>query len=561
MSSLSILNIKDRKNLLIVTSLFCIILIKRLLFLNIGVNWEESKDLVLIFQIANGEVIYKDFYHVYGYLGLYIYAIFFKIFGIFHILFPRLVVSLLFAVSAVFAYKIANRFLSPFWAIVAVLLGFSALATREHTYSHIFGLGGAMVALWGGLSYIHERNIRNLGFAGLACGIAFVGQPLPVGILSTFTLGSLLVYDYFFRNNSGSPRPYVVFILTFLPLPCAGVLYFFWNNALWNYFLSFFPMLLGHENHPSTWFSMPMIFPLDLFSSSSFGQVRAILNKFLVANLRWWLIIILFVLGITYSVYNLFRDKINNHYLSILFLSGFSMVFEIERILTQSWHQYVSLFPTFVLLIYFGIEKNIYCFSKYLVKIMVFFLFFLYFVYTPVIYFLPYKKYGVPLGLQYAENIIVLPYTREVYRDATEFIKNNSRETDKIVVADYKSFFYLFSDRENLFSENFFIFSETTFHPMRSTISLSDQELLLLEDKIIEKMKKEQPKLVIVPTDFLTPKKIEQSHFLKYTIENWTKCKEIGDLSKKTAFDDSYINITIFCPAKLGRNIEIGKQL
>ena len=101
---------KDRKNLLIATSLFCIILIKRLLFLNIGVNWEESKDLVMIFQIANGEVIYRDFYHVYGYLGLYIYTIFFKVFGIFHILFPRLVVSLLFAISAIFAYKTASRF-------------------------------------------------------------------------------------------------------------------------------------------------------------------------------------------------------------------------------------------------------------------------------------------------------------------------------------------------------------------------------------------------------------------------------------------------------------------
>jgi len=47
-----------------------------------------SYSLVLIFQIAKGEVVYRSFYHAYSYLGLYIHAIFFKAFGIFHIFFP-----------------------------------------------------------------------------------------------------------------------------------------------------------------------------------------------------------------------------------------------------------------------------------------------------------------------------------------------------------------------------------------------------------------------------------------------------------------------------------------
>ncbi|HJP17870.1 MAG TPA: hypothetical protein QF468_04370 [Nitrospinota bacterium] len=548
MSSLSILSMKDRKNLLIATSLFCIILIKRLLFLNIGVNWEESKDLVMIFQIANGEVIYRDFYHVYGYLGLYIYTIFFKVFGIFHILFPRLVVSLLFAISAIFAYKTASRFLTPFWALTAVLIGFSSLGTREHTYSHIFGFGGAMVALWGGLSYIHERNIKNLGFAGLACGIAFAAQPLPVGILSTFTLTSLLIYDYLFRDDIRSPRPYIAFTLTFLLFPSAGVIYFLWNGALWDYFLTFFPMLLGHENHPSTWFSIPAIFPVDIFYSDSFSQAKAILNKYLVRNLKWWLITGLFVAGIVYSVPRLCRERRNSDHLSILFLTGFSMVFEIERILIYEFNQYTSLFPQFVLLIYFGIKKSAFNYVRYFVQAMIFFLFLLHFVYTPLIFYAPYKKHGIPLGLKYAENVMVLPYTREVYREATEFIKSNSSETDKIVVADYKMFFYLFSDRENLFSENFYIFAETTFHPFRNEVWLPFKEKLRIEDNIINKIKKKKPALIIIPTDFLTPENVEQSPFLTYVVKNWSKCKELGDARKKTIFDDSYINVTIFCP-------------
>ena len=143
---------------------------------------------------------------------------------------------------------------------------------------------------------------------------------------------------------------------------------------------------------------------------------------------------------------------------------------------------------------------------------------------------------------------MVLPYTREVYREATEFIKSNSSETDKIVVADYKMFFYLFSDRENLFSENFYIFAETTFHPFRNEVWLPFKEKLRIEDNIINKIKKKKPALIIIPTDFLTPENVEQSPFLTYVVKNWSKCKELGDARKKTIFDDSYINVTIFCP-------------
>ena len=38
-----------------------------------------SYSLVLIFQIAKGEVVYRSFYHAYSYLGLYIHAIFLKL--------------------------------------------------------------------------------------------------------------------------------------------------------------------------------------------------------------------------------------------------------------------------------------------------------------------------------------------------------------------------------------------------------------------------------------------------------------------------------------------------
>ena len=540
----------DKKNLIVATSLFCIILLKRLIFLNIGVNFEEAKDLEIIIKISNGEVIYKDILYFYGFFGLYINAIMLKVFGVTDILIPRFIVSLLFAASTIFAYKVALRFLSPFWAFFAVLLGFSGLVAREHTYEHIFAFFGAMVALWGGLSYIFDKKIKNLGYAGIASGIALISQPLPIGILAIFTLISLLTYEYFFRNNR-KHHPYLVFILCLSIFPASGALYFYLNDALFISLKSMFlPMFSGNAPNTSQLFFIPPIMPAGLLSTKGLAELKTVLNKYILYDFRWWLISILFATGTGYSIYNLYQEKMNKHYLAILFLSGFSMVFEIKRILLYGASPYVSLFPTFVLLIYFGIEKNIYRYAKYSIQIMTFFLFLLYFIYSPVTYYIHYKKNGTPLELKYAYNVIVMPFTHEIYREAVSFVRKNTNETDKIVVADHNSFFYLFSERENIFSENWYIFSGTSFHPFRIPLGKSVSEQLQLENEIIERIKKEKPAIVIIPINYLSLELIERSPFLKYIEKNWSRCKQVGDKSKKTAFDDN-INITIFCPSKI----------
>jgi len=538
-----------KNNLVITISLFCIILFKRLIFLNLGVNLEEAKDLEAIIKITNGEVLYRDFYYIYGFLGLYLNAAVFKLFGVADILIPRLIVSLFFASSVFFAYKIALRFVSPFWAFVAVLLGFSGLVTREHTYGHIFAFAGIITSLWAGLSYINERNLRYLILAGLSTGIALISKPLPQGILASFALMSLLVYEYFFIDKKWNPLPYVAFILSLLIFPSLGVLYFYSQNALLLFLKSLFPMFSGGAFHPSTYFYIPSIVPDAFFSARSLGELKAILNIYLYQNLRWWLISILFIIGIAYSIRNLYRDRQNSHFLSVLFLSSFSMVFELQRILIPGLNPYVSLFPTFVLLIYFGIKINTSRHAKQMVQIMIFLLLFLYFIYPPLIYYINYKNNGQPLRLKYADNVIVKPFTYNAYREAVSFIKEKTDVADKIVVADYNSFFFLFSERENLFSENFYLFSVTTFHPLGKSFSITYKKKILRENAIIERIKTEKPALVLIPSDYLTANSIEQSVFLKYIINNWNKCKETGVGTKRTAFDNN-IGVTIFCSSE-----------
>lgn len=177
-------------------------------------------------------------------------------------------------------------------------------------------------------------------------------------------------------------------------------------------------------------------------------------------------------------------------------------------------------------------------------QIFVLILFLLYFAYTPVIYYTQYKKYGSPLGLSHAQDVIVMPYTHQIYKESVDFIKKNTSETDKIVVADHNSFFYLFSDRNSLL--DWYAFSGTTFHPFRKVLLKPLEEQLQVEDEIIKKIEAEKPSLVIIPSSYLTQELLKQSHFLQYIEKNWNRCEEIGDYKKKTAFDDN-INIAIFC--------------
>tara|TARA_B100000315_G_scaffold251134_2_gene285405 strand:- start:847 stop:1386 length:540 start_codon:yes stop_codon:yes gene_type:complete len=178
-----------------------------------------------------------------------------------------------------------------------------------------------------------------------------------------------------------------------------------------------------------------------------------------------------------------------------------------------------------------------------------------------MVYYFNFKKHAIPLNQKYAHNIKVMPYTHEIYKDATTFIRNNSGENDKIVVADYTYFFSLFSDRYNLYSDAFYTFYETSFHPMTKILPLSLKEQLQIEDKIIKKIKKEKPTLAVIPTDFLTAENIERSLFLQYISNNWENCMTTGDRSMKTVFDSSYINITIFCSSKNSNNFTNKKTL
>ena len=87
----------EKSEKIIVLFVFLVVLAKRLVMLNMGLNPEESKDFVSILAILDGQVPYRDFLWIYGFLGLYVNALFIKFLGVVDIWVPRFVVSVVFS--------------------------------------------------------------------------------------------------------------------------------------------------------------------------------------------------------------------------------------------------------------------------------------------------------------------------------------------------------------------------------------------------------------------------------------------------------------------------------
>jgi hypothetical protein len=537
-------------------TIFLIVFFKRLLLLKMGLNPEESKDMECIFKILQGQVPYRDFFWHYGYFGLYVNAFLIKLLNLPDVLLPRFLVSIVFALSAVFAFRSASYFLPSSWAFLATLLGFSGLVAREHTYGHIFAFFGVHIALWAGLSFIQHRDNRYLIFAGLASGIALISKPLPLGVLAVLMFIFLIVYLKIFMNETIKRKSWV-FILSVLIFPTLGGIYFWMQGALKSYLISSLPMLSGKTAPAKMYFFVPSLFPTGLTDIANLGEAISILNSYLQGNVRWWLVAGMFVGGLLVSLFKLNRDKNDLLGLSLIFLTGFSLVFEIQRILLSGVNPFVNMFPTFVLLIYLGcylpkakiIKQGFGLFSVTLL--------FIYFIYSPAIYFKEYIQKGKPLDLKHGKNIILLPYKWEIYRETAKVIEQNSSVSENIIFAEYDSFPYLFSGRNNLLdgqkgllNEDWYLFTNTSFHPYQVRRKDPLEIKWALEKEIIKKVQSNPPAFILIPSKFLGPNQVEESPFLNHILKKWKVCKKIGDHSKMTSFDRDY-NITIFCKRPL----------
>ncbi len=188
-------------------------------------------------RILDGEVMYRDFFHITPPGTELWYAALFSIFGIrlWVLNFTVLVLNL---AIVWFAWYFSRQFFNGATAYLAPVLllifGFRILYVdgSYRLFSVIFALA-AIAAL------IRNREPRNLVLAGVFCGLAsFFGQPR--GVMAIAGIGLFLVWEHFRRRSPG--RGLIASGL-YLGVPFAATIivtnsYFAWSAGFDNYYFS-----------------------------------------------------------------------------------------------------------------------------------------------------------------------------------------------------------------------------------------------------------------------------------------------------------------------------------
>ena len=514
-----------------------IVLIKRLLISRYGINWESPMELENIFLVLDGQLIYRDFFWYHGFFPIYWHALIFKILSP-EIYYLRLFVTLFAAVTSFFAYRITRFFLSPWLSVCVSLLGFTGLVVSEHTTGEMMAFCCITVSFYFLLQYCNTSQPRSLFFAGLMGGISTLAQILHLGLFALIG-GVIAIFCYGLFGERGYWKNFNIFILGYIPLPllCYGLLAIFVSprKLMDNLFPDF------ASNHASsgasTTFSYPSLIPTIGFGQS-LPELISNFNKYLFINLRWWLIVLVFVLGLIEFLLSWKNKKLSKNGL-LLFgtLVLYGPLFEAKALLIAApagkMSTYINMLPTYVLLFY--LLKQVYGFKLFTPVLAVGFLL-IYFFYPFGKYYYYFSKNAVALNMTHSKWISVSPYKYDLYHKTVDYIKSNTQEGDTIVMSGLNHYFSIFSNRYDVFRNQSTIFWQTSFNPVNKAMGPSTSHAYEAENKIINKIEQANAKLILMPDGYSNaePKK---SPYLSYLDSQWEKAVRIGDYSLLNPYD------------------------
>ncbi len=538
------------KNDRILLALVCLLmLLKRFILLPFELNYEEGKEIECILNIMNGQLVYRDFHWQYGPGPIYFIALLFKIFGVVNLYLPRIVVSLVAVATTFYAYKVARFYLSSIWSFWAALLSSSGLVFRENTYGHGFAYLGMIASFYFLLRFFKNRNQPNLlVYSGLFVFLALLSKPVLFGIGAVFAgIFCLVLWAAGQDEKRSVKEPLIRFLIPSL-VPGALVYgYLIAQTSAKSMFAKLVPMSSGSYNMGEALHWKALFPPLNIFPLADW---IAGLNDYLVEDLRWWMIILTFLGGVLYFLRSFFKER--KPFADHLFLTSlliYALLIECETIvlINRPPTFFINMLPTFILLGLFFIwfKKNVG--GRYLVFGAAFLLSVIYFFYPPLNAGYYHWTHDKPLGLKYAKTIRVPEYTYNGYRRIAGYIQENTPADQPILFAGYDSFIHLFSERRNLFSEDFATFVRVTFSPYnRKNDDFGKAFWGPFEKKIIERVQADPPSIIIVPTDYLTPKAKTESAFIKYLLLHWQKKESLNSDVKPGPFDKSNLSMEVF---------------
>jgi hypothetical protein len=517
--------------------LVLLVLLKRILISNYGINREAPIELENIFLVLDGQLIYKDFFWYHGFFPIYWHALIFKLFSP-QIYYLRLFVTFFALTTSYFAYLIARKLLSPWKAAGAALLAFTGLLIPEHATGEMMAFCFITISLFFFTQYCEKPRTQFIYLAGFSSGMVSLAQVLPLGIVSLFG-GLFTVIGYGFFRKMGYFKNLAAFLIGYFPvlLISYGSLSIF--VPLDKLLRNLFPLFFGYDLSPNVYKSLPFpsLFP-SIWEGESLTEIIQITNKYLISDFRWWLIIAVFIWGLveffrTWKTESIPQNKI--YILGTLVL--YSPLFEskflsyLGRLGTVP--NYINMLPTFILLIYLLESKgSLKRFSTTTLALLIS----LFFLYPLGKYYNYFSKNAVPLDLPYTKGIEVSPYKYELYQKTLNYIQENTSDKDTIVFAGINRYFSIISGRYDVFRNNILTFAQATFYPSRK-ISGFLEESFFIEENIVKKIEKHQPKLILLPKNFLQFAEIKDSPFLKFLELEWELVASFGDETKKNYYE------------------------
>ena len=530
----------------------CLLMLgKRLVLLNTQLNPEEGKEIEAILNILNGKLIYRDFYWQYGLGGPYLLAFLSNLFGSTDITLPRLMVSLVATGTTFFSYLVARFYIPPLWAFWATLLSSSGLVAREHSYGHGFAYLGMIASLFFLVKFIKLGRIgyRDLVFSGLFASLPCLFKPVIFGA-GAVTCGilCLALSAWIYQEKNCITRNLCAFLLPILMINLPAYGYLFFNTSLERLYANLYPMSSGGVTALQS-YTIKSLLPTFLFSPTV--SWTADLNIFLNDNVRYWTVIFTTIGGVVFITKKSGSTSPLRNYLLLIILILYGTLIEVETIL---WPDrpitfYINMLPSYILLaLAFQGAIKVRWISTIVYSISL--LMCIYYFFYPVIKLGVYYKFqGEPLDLPFAQNILVPKYTKAGYHNVTNYVQQKTRPGQSIVIAGYNSFPSLFSNRTNIFWDDSFEFVRTPFSPFQKNNTTYPKFFYeKVENKIIERIEREKPAMILIPSEFITDRSRQTSIFIQYILTHWEPGDVLNSQLVRGPFDKKDLTIETFFP-------------
>jgi hypothetical protein len=408
---------------------------------------DHGRDLYCFKKVMEGSLPYRDFSWLFGPLMPYYYSLFYLIGGV-SIQSVLLGQILLILLAGIFIYLTCCVFLPPAISFVCAFWYWSFRGTEFfYTYNHIGGLLALLITLYCLFEYI-KNNRRLHIYAGFIGILALILIRLNMGISTLIAfVPSLLLTDFIQKDPERSKKRRLYFFLTLGTLAIASLIYWFLLHPLPRYAI-FQSFPYGKAQRAD-------------YSSSVFNTILyswKMIATYFTSTLSQKIFGLILVLASIQSAILTFSkkspEKFRKHsFLALSALFIFIILSSHEFFASGVFYRFFWIFPLILILIFYLIATSIRNISSIKIKILVLLTLFL-----PALWNIQSELRSIQFSKKPQQELKVGPnrvYTLQnpkwfqTVTAGVDFIKNNTRPDEKILVLPLDPIYLFLSNRDS----------------------------------------------------------------------------------------------------------------